>query len=44
MAFSSSNINEVIRLVLTFYYFFYDKILHAQKAPKAPKNAKSTKT
>ena len=27
----SSNINEVIRPVLKFF-FFYDKILHAQKA------------
>ena len=33
----SSNINEVIRAVLNslFFYFFYEKILHAPKAPKA---------
>ena len=31
----SSNINEVIRSVLNF--FFYDQILHAQKAPKSTK-------
>ena len=29
---ASSNINEVIRSVLNFLLFFYDKILHAQKA------------
>ena len=43
--YSSSNINEVIRSVLNFL-FFYDKILHAQKAQKAlkaPKSAKGTK-
>ena len=37
----SSNVNEVIRAVsnsLYFYYcFFYKKILHAPKAPEAPK-------
>ena len=36
---TSSNINEVIRAVLNFF-FFYEKISHtpnAQKAPKAPK-------
>ena len=40
----SSNINEVIRPVLNF---FYDKILQAQKAQKeykAPKSTKSIKT
>ena len=43
----SSDINEVIRAVLNF--FFYQKILHAQKAQKehkaqkAPKSTKSTK-
>ena len=36
----SSNINEVNKAVLNFF-FFYEKILHAQKAPK---NTKSTKT
>ena len=39
----SSNINEVIRPVLNFLlFFFYDKILHAQKARKeykAPKDS-----
>ena len=40
---NSSDINEVIRSVLNF--FFYDKILHAQKAqkeykaPKVPNNS-----
>ena len=36
----SSNVNEVIRAVLNFFFFFYEKISHtpnAQKAPKAPK-------
>ena len=34
--FRSSNINEVIRAVLNFllFFFFYEKILHAQKAQK----------
>ena len=36
----SSNINEVIRAVLNFLLFFYEKILHA---PKATKSTKSTK-
>ena len=42
----SRNINEVIRTVLNFFFFFYKKILHApkaQKALKAPKSTKSTK-
>ena len=30
----SSNINEVIRTVLNFLLFFYEKILHAQKSTK----------
>ena len=30
----SSNINEVIRAVLNFFFFFYEKILRAQKAQK----------
>ena len=33
----SSNINEVIREVLNFLLFFYEKILHAQNAPKSTK-------
>ena len=38
----SSNVNDVIRVVLDslfyyYYYFFYEKILPAPKAPKAPK-------
>ena len=49
----SSNINEVIRAVLNFLSFFYEKISHAQKGtkntknyqkpPKTTKSAKSTK-
>ena len=30
----SSNLNEVIRTVLNFLLFFYEKILHAQKSTK----------
>ena len=33
----SSNVNEVIRSVLNSSFFFYEKILHAPKAPKTPK-------
>ena len=44
----SSNINDVIKAVLNFLSFFYEKILHAQKSTKkhqkAPKAPKSTKT
>ena len=47
----SSNINEVIKTVLNFLLFFYEKILHApkstkkhKKAQKAPKSTKCTKT
>ena len=40
----SSNINEVIRAVLNFLFFFYEKISHAPKAKKAPKALKDTKT
>ena len=51
----SSNVNEVIRAVLSFLLFFYEKILYAQKAQKSvkaqpskstksTKNTKSTKT
>ena len=35
---SSSNINEVIRAVFNFV-FFYEKILYAQRAQKAPKSS-----
>ena len=38
----SSNINEVIRVVLNSF-FFYKKNLHAPNTPKAPKSTKSTK-
>ena len=38
----SSNINEVIRAVLNFF-FFYKKILYAPKAPKAPRAQKAQK-
>ena len=41
----SSNVNEVIRAVLDFFYlfiyFFYKKILHAQKAQNAYKRTKT---
>ena len=41
----SSNINEVIRAVLKFLLFFYQKTSHAQKKyQKTPKRTKSTKT
>ena len=40
----SSNVNEVIRIVLKPLIFFYKKILRAPKAPKASKAPKSTKT
>ena len=36
---SSSNVNEVIRAMLSFY-FIYEKILHAQKAQNAYKRTK----
>ena len=35
----SSNINEVIRAVLNFLLFFYEKILHAQKSTKKHQKA-----
>ena len=35
----SSNINDVIKAVLNFF-FFYKKISHAQKAQKTPKALK----
>ena len=37
----SSNINEVIGTVLNPLIFFYKKILHAPKAPKASKHQKA---
>ena len=39
----SSNINEVIRTIsnLFIYFFFYEKILHAQKAQKVQKLQKA---
>ena len=33
----SSNINEVIKTVLNSLFFFYEKISHTLKAPKAQK-------
>ena len=38
----SSNVNEVIMTVLNslFYFIFYEKILHALKAPKSTKKHK----
>ena len=40
---NSSNINEVIRPVLNFLFFFHNKILLAQKTQKEFKALKSTK-
>ena len=40
----SSNINEVIRAVLNFLFFFYEKILHARKAQLAQKAQKAPKS
>ena len=37
----SSNVNEVIRAVLSFLLFFYEKILYTQKAPKAQESVKA---
>ena len=31
----SSNVNEAIRAILNFFVFFYEKILHEQKAQNA---------
>ena len=40
----SSNINEVIRTISNLFFFFiYEKILHAQKAQKAQKVQKAQK-
>ena len=40
----SSNINEVIKAVLNFLLFFYEKISHAQKAPRSTKSTKKHQT
>ena len=37
---TNSNINEVIWTVLNSLFIFYEKILHAQKAPKSTKKNK----
>ena len=39
----SSNINEVIRAVLNFFFFFTKRFRTHQKHQKAPKSTKSTK-
>ena len=36
--------NEVIRALLNSLFFFYEKISHAPKAPKAQKALKGTNT
>ena len=38
----SSNKNEVIKTVLNFLLFFYEKILHAPKSTKKHKTKKTT--
>ena len=44
-SFSSSNINEIIRAVLnSLFFFFYEKILHIPKTPKAQKAQKRNQT
>ena len=40
---SSSNVNEVARAILSFFYFIYEKILHAQKGQSAYKRTKIKK-
>ena len=40
----SSNINEVIKAVLNYLFFSYEKILHTLKALKALKALNGTKT
>ena len=40
---NSSNTDEVIKTVLNFFIFFYEKILHAQKAQKHKKHKKDKK-
>ena len=37
---TSSNVNEVIRVILIFLIFFYEKILHAKQAQSAYKLTK----
>ena len=40
----SSNVNEVIRTILNFFFiFFFEKILHAQKAQNAYKRTTTNK-
>ena len=40
----SGNINEVIKAVLnSYYFFFYEKILHALKSTKSTKSTKRHK-
>ena len=39
----SSNINEVIRSVLNYFFFFYEKISQAQKSIKPLTANKKTK-
>ena len=39
----SSNINEVIKTILNFVLFFYEKILNAQKSTKSTKSTKKHK-
>ena len=41
MSLISSNINEVIKRVLNFLLFFYEKILHTPKSTKKHKKHKS---
>ena len=40
LLYKSSNINEVIRSVLSFLNFFYDKISQVQKSTKAIQRTK----
>ena len=40
----SSNINEVIRAIISQFIFFYKKILHAQKHSQAKINWQNRKT
>ena len=39
----SSNVNEVIRVILNFFIFFNKKTLHAQKAQNAYERTKTKK-
>ena len=43
LLFFSSNINEVIRVILNLFIFFYKKISHTQKAQKVQKAQKAQK-